>query len=212
MKPLSAMKTVGAISLIAALTGCATADPATIQSQESAEVLPLEERLPANASNAEASDSQLDEPVLPDVARENTPQGAQATVKYFWEGIDYVRQTGLAQPAASVSHYLCDVCTEFVFRWQQLYDAGASAILDGETEVNVVETQSYVEEETQEEWTAVLFDVTEPASDFYMNGELVEDESLAETTMEGWWAELAYDESEERWKIEWIDQDDSLVS
>ena len=123
-----------------------------------------------------------------------------------------MRQTGLAQPAASVSHYLCDVCTEFIFRWQQLYDAGASAILDGETEVNVVETQSYVEEETQEEWTAVLFDVTEPASDFYMNGELVEDESLAETTLEGWWAELAYDESEERWKIEWIDQDDSLVS
>ena len=39
----------------------------------------------------------------------------------------------------------------------------------------------------------------------------MEDEHLAKTTLEGWWAELTYDEAQQRWLIEWIDQDDELL-
>src|SRR5699024_8376326 len=207
LKLRSTIESVGLMSIVIALAGCAAPEP-----EASIEMLPLEERRSVEPAGEEYPGHELPEPIFPDVARENSPKGAQATVEYFWEGIDYVRQTGQAQPAASVSHYLCDVCTEFIFRWQQLYDAGATATLDGKTEVELVETQSFVEEDTDEEWTAILFNVTEPASDFYMDGELIEEERLEETTLEGWWAELVYDEAEERWQIEWIDQDDSLVS
>lgn len=209
MNPLSSIRTVIVVSLAVLLAGCATPEQETSETQESVDILPLEERA---ASSGEGPTREVSEPVLPDVARENSPQGAQATLEYFWEGIDYVRQTGYAEPAASVSHYMCDVCTEVIFRWQQIYDAGAWATLDGETVIELVETQSFVEEDPHAEWTAVVFNVTEPASDFYLDGELVEEESLEETTLEGWWAELIYDETEERWQIEWIDQDDSLAS
>jgi len=193
------------------LLGCTAQAEEPLELEDTVEIAPLDDTSLVPASEAGPA-QHVAEPVLPDVARENSPEGAKATITYFWEAVDYVRMTGDAQPAASASHYLCDICTEFIFRWQQLYDAGAWAGLHGATEIEIVETQSYVEEDDQEAWTAVLFHVTEPASDFYADGELIEEESIASTTLEGWWAELTYDEAEQRWKIEWLDQDDSLAS
>ncbi len=212
MKSLSPIHCVGLASVVVALSGCATLDHELADSEKAVGILPLEDRRAGVSPGQVDSSEEHPEPTFPNAARENSPKGAQATVEYFWKSIDHVRQTGHAQPAASVSHYVCDMCTEVIFRWQQLYDAGAWAILDGETQVEIVETQSYVEEDTQEEWTAVIFNVTEPASEFYLDGEHIEEESLDETTLDGWWAELSYDETEERWQIEWIDQDDSLAS
>ena len=194
------------VTFSAALIGCAAQEAQPLELEETVEIGPLEAH-----ESEKGSAQEVAEPALPEVAQQNSPEGAKATLEYFWEGIDYVRQTGQAQPAASVSYFTCDMCTESIFRWQQIHDAGAWATLDGATEIEVVETQSYLDEENQEEWTAVIFNVTEPASDFYLDGELVEDERLAAKTLEGWWAELTYNEAEQQWQIEWIDQDDELV-
>lgn len=199
------------LTLTAGLVGCGSQESEPLELEETVDIQPLDDQDPERGTDEHLA-ADVVEPVLPDVVGENSPAGAKATVEYFWQGIDYVRQTGVAQPAASVSHYMCDVCTEFVFRWQQMYDAGAWATLDGATEIEVVETQSYLDEEDQSEWTAVIFNVTEPASEFYLDGQLVEEESLAETTLDGWWAELTYDDENQRWQIEWIDQDDDLLS
>lgn len=208
MTPLNSNRSLGLAGLIfsTALVGCAAQEVQPLELEETVDIAPLEDH---EAEEGSAPD--VAEPEYPEVAQQNSPAGAKATVKYFWEGIDYVRQTGQAQPAASVSYFTCDMCTESIFRWQQVHEAGSWATLDGATEIEIVETQSYLDEESQEEWIAVLFNVTEPASDFYLDGELVEDEHLTETTLEGWWAELTYDEAQQRWLIEWIDQDDELL-
>lgn len=214
MTPLKSGRLAGLLSLTftAGLVGCANQEAQPLELEQTVDIQPLDEQGSEPGSEGRRPPEDVAEPVLPDVAQENSPAGAKATVEYFWQGIDYVRQTGQAQPAASVSHYLCDVCTEVIFRWQQMHDAGAWATLDGSTEIELVETQSYLDEEDQEEWTAVIFNVTEPASDFYLDGQLVEEESLAAMTLEGWWAELTYDDEGQRWQIEWIDQDDDLLA
>ena len=191
--------------------GCGSAQKVeTLELEETVEISPLEDQ-PYIAASEEGPAQNVTEPVLPEVARENSPAGAKATVEYFWQGVDYVRLTGEAGPAASVAHYMCDICTDVIFRWQQIYEDGAWALLHGESELEMVETQSYSDEERQDEWTAVIFNVTEPASDFFIDGQLVEEETLDETTLGGWWAELTYDEASQQWQIEWIDQDDSLA-
>lgn len=206
--PLKSSRFLGLAGLTfsTVLVGCAGQQAQPLELEETVDIAPLEDH-----ETAEGSAPDVAEPEFPEVAQQNSPEGAKATVEYFWEGIDYVRQTGHAQPAASVSYFTCDICTESIFRWQQIHEAGAWATLDGATEIEIVETQSYLDEENHDEWTAVIFNVTEPASDFYLDGELVEDERLAETTLEGWWAELVYNEAEQRWQIEWIDQDDELL-
>lgn len=199
------------ILLIVGLVGCSTAQNVEmLELEETVEISPLEDQ-PYVAASEDGPAQNVREPEIPEEARENTPAGAKATVEYFWQGIDYVRLTGEAGPAASVAHYMCDICTDVIFRWQQIYEDGAWAALHGESELEMVETQSYSDEEREDEWTAVIFNVTEPASDFFIDGELVEGETLDEETLDGWWAELTYDEANQQWQIEWIDQDDSLT-
>lgn len=196
--------------LTVALTGCAlnkNDDPA--DDDESVNISPIEsaEYVPGSADGPA---QHVPTPQLRAVAAENSPQGAVETLLYFWDAIDYGRQTGDTQYAADVAHHMCDLCTTLIYRWEQIYQDNGWAILHDETDLEIYETHGY-HDENDDAWIAVLFEMTEPASDFYQDGEFVADESYDAETHEGWWAELRYDEAAQGWEIRWIDFDDAMA-
>lgn len=201
----------GALSLVLAtgLTGCAVDEQAALEHEKSVDISPVEAAEYVPASD-EGPAQNVPEPTLGAVASENSPQGAVETVLYFWEAIDYGRLTGDTQYAADVTHYVCDLCSNLIYRWDQIYEDNGWAALHDETTVEVVETHGYHDEQ-DDRWIVALFNMTEPASDLYQDGELVEDESYEAETHEGWRAELRYDEAAQAWEIRWLDTDTTLV-
>src|SRR5699024_4506665 len=109
--------------------------------------------------------------------KEDTAEGAQATVEYFWKAVDYGRLTGETEPIAQVAHYVCESCNQLIYKWEQIYADGAWATLEGETRIKILEVQQNYSEERDEQWTAVFFEMAEPSSSFYQDGVLDEDAS-----------------------------------
>lgn len=201
-RQLSVVGTLG-LALAAGLSGCAVDEPAALEHEKSVNISPVEaaEYIPASD---EGPAQNVPEPTLDAVASENSPQGAIETVLYFWEAIDYGRLTGDTRHAADVAHYVCDVCSNLIYRWDQIYEDNGWAALHDETQVEVVETHGY-HDEHDDRWIVALFSMTEPASDLYQDGELIADESYNAETHDGWWAELRYDETAQAWEIRWLD-------
>lgn len=195
-----------ALTIGVALTGCTVDNDGT--PEETVTMSPAEAAyIPASADGPAQN---VPKPVLPTVASENSPEGAIATVSYFWDAIDYGRLTGETEYAGDVAHYVCDLCTTLIYRWEQIYEDHAWAVLHDETQLEVTETHGYFDDQ-DDRWIAVRFAMTEPASDFYQDGELVEEESHEAETYEGWWAELRYDEDARGWEIRWLETADAVA-
>lgn len=191
------------------LTGCALHKNSDPDQEQSVNISPIEagEFVPASEDGPAQN---VPKPTLGTVAEENNPQGAIETVLYFWEAIDYGRHTGDTQYAADVSHYVCELCTTLIYRWEKIYEDNGWATLHDASRVEITETHGYHDE--GDDWILALFTMTEPASDLYQDGEFIEDESYGAETHDGWWAELRYDESAQAWEIRWIEVNGALAA
>lgn len=197
-------------TLAAVLSACSPGNAMETDDMQAVAATPQEsqEFIPASAQGPAEN---APEPVLPELAREQTPEGAAATVEFFWEALDYGRVTGDTSHMENVSHYMCDLCADSIYRWEKVHEDDSWAVLRGASEVDVYEVHTTPGQESDDDaWTAVLFELTEPASDFYQSGELIEHETNEAVTSSGWWAELVYAEDDQRWIIDWIDYDDNL--
>lgn len=197
---------LGTFGIALALSGCAAseADEARSASSPSSEPAETAEYV---AASAEGPAKNVPAPVLPDAVKEHSADGARATVEYFWQAVDYGRLTGDTEPIEQVTHYVCESCNQLIYKWEQIYEDGAWAVLDGETSIKIGEVQQNYTEETDEEWTAVLFKMDEPSSEFYQGGVLNEDASTEGGESAGWWVEMVYDEDDGQWVIDWLDID-----
>src|SRR5690625_1948200 len=198
------------VALILALTGCSfsEADETHSDASSSIELVETKEYL---AASAERPAQNVPKPVLPDAVRENTVDGAKATVEYFWAAVDYGRMTGDTQHAAQVAHYVCESCNQLIYKWEKIYEDNAWADLHEATEITVLEVQENFDAEREEDWTAIIFEMQEPSNDFYQDGVLDENVSSKTQTSAGWWVEMMYDETAQQWVIDWLDFDASLA-
>lgn len=167
---------------------------------ESTEFVPASEDGPAQ---------NVPEPRLPAVATENTEEGAEATLEYFWEAIDYARLTGETQPLAMVSHESCEFCDEHIEGWQSRYQDGDWVAVHGSIDIDIRQTETHIDEKQADEWTEISFQLSEPAADLYINGTQNSEESLPEASVANWFADLSFDASSQRWMVEWLGIDDS---
>lgn len=188
-----------ALTLTAVLAGCSNDDEADLDTTETPDV--ETEYIPASADGPAQN---VPEPKLPAVATENTEEGAEATLEYFWEGIDHVRLTGEAGAITQISQDSCDFCTDLATGWEEIYEEGSWADLDGGVEIEIQETQLDSADGINSDWTSVSFVMTEPAADFYEQGDLLKDESYDTASTAEWWAELSYDGTAQKWSVEWI--------
>ena len=197
---------LAALGLGLALTGCSPSEADEPDSQPTlgSEPVETEEYI---AASAEGPAQHVPVPHLPEAVKDPSTEGARATVEYFWQAVDYGRLTGNTEPVEQVTHYVCESCNQLIYKWEQIYDDGAWAVLDGETTIQIGEVQQNFDDENDEEWTAVLFKMDEPASQFYQDGVLNEDASTDGGESAGWWVEMVYDEDDAQWVIDWLDMD-----
>ena len=193
---------LAALSLTVILTGCSNDDDAELGETVDASQADSAEYIPASADGPAQN---VPEPNLPAVATENTEEGAEATLKYFWEAIDYARLTGETDPIALVSHESCEFCSVYMEGWQQRYQNGDWAVVRDPVEIRINETKIHVDDE-QREWTAISFKITQPAAELYVDNVKDTQESVGESSA-AWIADLSYNGTTQRWLVEWTGHD-----
>lgn len=200
--PSRIFASLAALTLCVVLVGCSNDDDAELGETMDASEVESAEYVPASADGPAQN---VPEPKLPAVATENTEEGAEATLKYFWEAIDYARLTGETDPIALVSHDSCEFCDLYMEGWQDRYENGDWAVVQGSVEIEIQETDTHLDDE-QREWTAISFRITQPAAALYVDDEKDVEESV-EANSAAWIADLSYNGTTQRWLIEWTGHD-----
>lgn len=195
------------LTLAVGLTGCSNDDEETLGDTIDASDTESLEYVPASADGPAQN---VPEPNLPAVATENSEEGAEATVKYFWQAIDFGRLTGKTDQAALVSSEECALCSDLVSGWQEVYEGSSWAALDGDMEIETMEIVLSPGTNGGEHIAEMRYQMTEPAADFYQDGVLLEDQSFDTESTADWLAELAYDGTAQRWKIQRIGVEEHL--
>lgn len=191
-----------ALVLTTGLAGCSDDDDADLEDTANASDVETE-YVPASADGPAQN---VPEPSLPAVATENSEEGAEATLQYFWEAVDYARLTGETDPLALVSHESCEFCDDYIEGWQDRYRDGDWAVIHEPIEIDILESNTHFDEQQQDEWTAISYDITQPAADLYVDGEILTEESVEEVNSATWIADLSYDGTSQRWLLEWTGQ------
>lgn len=200
--PSRIFASLAALTLCVVLAGCSNDDDAELDETMDASEVESAEYVPASADGPAQN---VPEPNLPAVATENTEEGAEATLKYFWEAIDYARLTGETDPIALVSHDSCEFCDLYMEGWQDRYENGDWAVVQGSVEIEIHETDTHLDDE-QREWTAISFRITQPAAALYVDDEKDVEESV-EANSAAWIADLSYNGTTQRWLVEWTGHD-----
>lgn len=206
--------------LLVSLTGCSDTDDASPDLEETTDATASE--APESSNTPETSNTSeyvpaseegpaqnVPEPRLPTVATEESADGAQAVLEYFWAAVDYARLTGNTEPLAFVSHDSCELCAEHIQGWTARYEDGDWAVLHGEIEVEVTNVETHFDEVNNDEWSEIAFELSEPAADLYVAGKRDKEESLIEENRATWLADLSFDGSAQRWHVEWLGLYDS---
>ncbi|MFD6814127.1 DUF6318 family protein [Enteractinococcus coprophilus] len=198
-----------AFTLTFSLAGCSqTAEEnPELEKTTDASLVETAEYVPASADGPAQN---VPEPQLPISATEKSEAGAEATLKYFWEAIDYGRLTGDTTYAGLVSSESCDLCSDLISGWTRVYEEDSWAVLHGNMALEVQDLDISTEADRGETIAGISFVMTEPAVDFYEIDGHLEDDSFDTESTADWWAELNFDETSERWKIEWIGVEDHL--
>lgn len=64
-------------------------------------------------------------PVMPDAVKEDTPEGAEAAVEYWWDAVYYLQQTNDPEPLKSISDMEnCDLCKGYIDSMANVYNEG----------------------------------------------------------------------------------------
>lgn len=75
-------------------------------------------------ASAEGPAQNVPKPVMPEVMKEETQEGAEAAVKYFWETVYYMQQTGDAGLEQEISGPTCKFCEHHKNSIMKLYGDG----------------------------------------------------------------------------------------
>lgn len=192
-----------ALTLTAVLAGCSSDNEADLDTTETPDV--ETEYIPASADGPAQN---VPEPKLPAVATENTEEGAEATLEYFWEAVDYARLTGETSQLETVSTESCDFCAGLIDDWDDAYAEGYWAVADGGTTLDLSGTWVGIEEDRTDPSADVLFNLSEAAVELYKNdGEIDQTSDGSEMSVQ-WFAILLYDATKQRWEIDWIGLED----
>jgi len=195
-----------ALTLTAVLAGCSSDNEADLDTTETPDV--ETEYIPASADGPAQN---VPEPKLPAVATENTEEGAEATLEYFWEAEEYARLTGSTEPLKIVSGDNCAFCTESIDGWPESYDEGEWTAIQGELKPDITDAQTAIDEELGKPVAHVYFHLHEPATDFYDSEGARTDNSFDAPDVKDWFALLYFDATAQRWEVEWLGLEESIT-
>lgn len=134
-------------------------------------------------------------PVMPAAVKENTPEGAEAAVKYWWEAVNYLQQTNDPEPLKSISAKDCNICASYPKSIKSIYSAdgwhtGSQPMLES------------VRAEDKGSWTYLTMLVSQKESTaFDKEGRRQGSSSAESITREPWKAAATFDPDQGQWMV-----------
>lgn len=114
----SASVAPGSATASASESGASTAsadEGAASQSSDDGRYVPASEQGPAR---------NVPKPVMPEAVKEDTPEGAEAAVKHWWDAVYYLQQTNDPEPLKAVSRPDCQFCASYIEAMTDVYKSG----------------------------------------------------------------------------------------
>ena len=113
--PAAAMTTPGSTAASGSDGPDGSATPPAVSASASGAYVPASEKGPAQ---------NVPKPVMPEAMKHEDQAGAEAAVRYFWETVYYMQQTGDTSLVAQASTDQCIFCTHFSSSMENLYEQG----------------------------------------------------------------------------------------
>ncbi len=135
-------------------------------------------------------------PQMPTAAKEQTQEGLEAALEYWWEAERYLKLTGDPDPLRAISTEDCALCEELIKNWPAIYRADGWADI-GETEMEVAFSSL---DNNNLGGRAILMVSEAPGEVYRPDGSRVESASGDGSKDVGWGAGARY--SGGQWQIE----------
>jgi hypothetical protein len=135
-------------------------------------------------------------PEMPAAAKEQTQEGLEAALEYWWAAERYLKLTGDPEPLRAISTEDCTLCKELIESWPAIYTANGWADV-GETEVEVAFSSL---DNSDLGGRAILLVSEAPGEVYRSDGSQVESASGDGSEDVGWGAGARYFDG--RWQIE----------
>ncbi|MEO4038949.1 DUF6318 family protein [Micrococcaceae bacterium Sec6.3] len=147
-------------------------------------------------ASAEGPAQNVPKPVMPEVMKEETQEGAEAAVKYFWETVYYMQQTGDAGPTRTASWEACAFCSHIISSMEAIYS----------NEGWFTGTQSNVSSArlrpSSSGYNATLIMNFSSGTGYMRDGSTPEGGNVPESKGAPWVADLIYDDDLKSWFVE----------
>ena len=196
--------------MVAALVGCSSNadDSPDLEETTDASSAQQTDYIPASEDGPAQN---VPEPRLPAVATENSEEGAQAALEYFWEAEQYARLSGLTDPLEVVSADQCEFCEESIQSWPASFEEGVWSVTNAELAVDITEVRVSSSVDESQSVGHVFFKLREPATNFYDSHGARPDESFEEPEVTEWLALMLYDATAQRWEIDWVGLEEAIT-
>lgn len=167
-----------------------TASAAETTASESADAgayVPASEKGPAR---------NVPKPVMPEAVKEDTQEGAEAAVQYWWDAVYYLQQTNDPEPLKAVSSNDCRICTSYIATINDIYanggwHSGAKPTIE-----------SILTQDLEYASSSTMLITTETGSAYASDGTVQADTELERETKQPWRAITRFDEGQSQWVAE----------
>lgn len=147
-------------------------------------------------ASAEGPAQNVPKPVMPAVMKEETQEGAEAAVKYFWETVYYAEQTGDTAPIDSLSSEYCEFCELSASNLSSIYRNG------GWYTGTKAKVSSSILRPSSTGYTATILVDTPKGTGFDKEGQIAPGGVVPAQNDQPWIAELFFDDTEEYWIVD----------
>ncbi|MDX2340953.1 DUF6318 family protein [Micrococcus sp. M4NT] len=133
---------------------------------------------------------------MPEVMKEETQEGAEAAVKYFWETMNYAEETGDPNFLTRISSKYCELCSASARNLSDIYGSGSWLEPEGSTVHSSISRPSdtgFV--------TTILINSTGGLA-YNPDGSLDPEGEAPPADRDPWIAETTYDEDLGHWVVD----------
>lgn len=134
-------------------------------------------------------------PVMPETVKEDTPEGAEAAVEYWWDAVYYLQQTNDPEPLKAVSQPDCQFCSSYMEAINDIYKPG------GWHTGSRPKVESTLSQELDGSTSVTQLVTIDAGRAFDVNGEVKPETETPREENQPWGAIVVFDEAMVRWTV-----------
>lgn len=147
-------------------------------------------------ASADGPAQNVPKPEMPEVMKEETKEGAEAAVEYFWEAHYYAEQTGDTEVFDTLYSEYCEFCGLTSTSLKSIYEEG------GWYTGAKVDIDSIMSAKSESGFISTMLINSPAATGYTPTGAVAEGGMVEAETKSPWIAEVAYDAQHQTWKVD----------